>query len=119
MAKRILFAEDREDTRKVYSQALSKKGYEVISVENGQKAWEVYQHTGLCGLLTDTDMPIMGGLELIQKIREDNPLFPVIAYTGNMCREDELKDKGIRVLILPIPIEELIINANEVFGEAE
>jgi len=119
MTRRILFAEDREDTRKVYSNILSKQGYEVVSVENGQKAWEVYQHTGFCGLLTNIGMPVMDGVELIKKIREDNPLFPVIAYTGDMCREDEIKNKGFRVLRLPMMIKEFMINVNEVFGEAK
>ena len=110
MAKRILFAEDDVMLREIAEGTLSDEEYEVISVENGMQAWEIYQKqkSRLSILFTDIGMPVMSGLELIEKVRQDNPNFPIVAYTANPRDVLEAKKKGANyVLQKPCDADEL------------
>lgn len=110
MAKRILFAEDDEMLRGIAEDMLSDEEYEVTAVENGQQAWDIYQKqkSGLSILLTDIGMPVMSGLKLIEKVRQDNSNFPIVAYTANPRDFLEAKKKGANyVLQKPCTSDEL------------
>ena len=67
----ILVAEDNPVTRKLLEKILVKAGHEVVSVENGRKALEVFKEAFFPIVLTDWMMPEMDGLELCRAIRED------------------------------------------------
>lgn len=45
---------------------------EVKDYENGQQAWEAYQQERPDLILTDLKMPVMSGMDLIRKIREQD-----------------------------------------------
>jgi CheY-like chemotaxis protein len=81
---RVLIAEDEDDIRMIGQAVLMGKGYDVIPTKDGQEAWEVYQEQkqDLSVLLTDINMPRMDGIELIGKIKQDNPEFPIVACTS-------------------------------------
>ncbi len=64
----ILIAEDDLDSRLLLQRTLEKAGLEVVCAENGRQAWELFQQQEFRLVLTDWQMPEMGGLELIKKI---------------------------------------------------
>lgn len=66
----ILIAEDDAVTRMLLKKTLIKKGHEVVSVENGQKAFDLFQERFFPIILTDWMMPEMDGLELCRAIRK-------------------------------------------------
>lgn len=73
----ILVAEDEHLLARLLNRILQ-KDYRVTVVSNGQEALDALQTNsgGFDLLLTDIDMPVMGGLELIKAIREGKtPLF--------------------------------------------
>jgi phosphoserine phosphatase RsbU/P len=74
---RILIAEDESISRLVLEASLRKRGHEVVAVENGQKAWDIFQKEYFPVLISDWLMPEMDGLALIRKIRK----FPHDNYT--------------------------------------
>ncbi|MEA3161718.1 MAG: hypothetical protein QOD95_3266 [Gammaproteobacteria bacterium] len=58
-------------------------GHKVIAVGSGARALEVIDSTPEIDLVvTDQAMPMMTGLQLIEKIRERRPALPVILATG-------------------------------------
>jgi class 3 adenylate cyclase len=65
---RILIAEDDFDSRLLLQRTLEKDDFRVVCAEDGQQAWELFQEEDFCLVLTDWQMPRMGGLELIEKI---------------------------------------------------
>ncbi len=67
---RILIAEDDRASRTMLGSMLTKWGYEVIAVEDGQKAWEILKGDDSPQLaILDWMMPGPDGVELCRKIR--------------------------------------------------
>ncbi len=92
---RILLAEDSTFYRNLLSSYLSADGYEVITAEDGQQAWERIMSEQIDLVITDIEMPRMNGFELTQKIKESEQFkhIPVIAVTS-LSGEDD-KRRGI------------------------
>lgn len=90
---RILLVEDDELYLDTISKFLSSKNYEVILARNGHEALEQVQNTRPDMILMDLEMPIMGGVEAIKKIRslEDFELsqIPIIAFTAMSMTRDQ------------------------------
>ena len=86
----ILIAEDNPVSRKLLEKALIKAGHEVVSVENGRKALEMFNKNFFPIVLTDWVMPEMDGLELCRAIREtDTPGYVfIVLLTANDSKDD-------------------------------
>lgn len=83
MAEKILLVDDEEGLRKVLSISLMDIGYDVITAGNAEEALQIFaeQHPPI--VLTDIKMPGMDGIELLQKIKQQNPETEVIMITGH------------------------------------
>ena len=66
---RILIAEDERITRRSLQRQLEGWGHDVVAAEDGAVAWQEFQEHAFDIVVTDWDMPIMDGRELIQCIR--------------------------------------------------
>ena len=80
---KLLFIDDEEGVRKVFSISLRKEGYEVLTAENGEKGLEVFMRETPPIALVDVKMPGMDGIEVLKKIKEINPETEVIIITGH------------------------------------
>ena len=80
----ILVAEDDHKIRKMICRKLRQKGYKVIEAENGLAALEkASDYQGDIDLLfTDVVMPVMGGKELNEKIKEIYPEIVTLFVSG-------------------------------------
>jgi len=68
---RVLLAEDENVTRRLLEAQMTRFGFEVISVVDGLKAWEVLQSPDAPSLVVlDWNMPGLDGPEVCKKIRE-------------------------------------------------
>lgn len=68
--ERILIADDHQSTLEHLSDVLGDWGYEVISVDDGNKAWEILQGEDAPRIvLLDRRMPGMDGLEIVRRVR--------------------------------------------------
>lgn len=88
---RILLVEDNEMNRDMLSRRLSKRGYEVLLAEDGEKGVEaaVAQKPDL--ILMDMSLPVMDGWEATRRLKaaEDTRRIPVIALTAHAMQEDQ------------------------------
>ncbi len=86
----ILIADDGRVMRTVLSRKLTEKGYTVNESEGGNKTLELIASGGYDLLVLDIIMPDLGGLEVLQRIRETlSPTeLPVIMATANDESED-------------------------------
>ncbi|MFZ4702131.1 MAG: response regulator, partial [Candidatus Methylumidiphilus sp.] len=84
MHLKILLAEDDPVTRLIYSKNLKACGYEVVTAENGEVAWQKLQKEHFHILLSDWEMPELNGLELCQRVKSahDLPYIYVLLLTA-------------------------------------
>ncbi|HKI62505.1 MAG TPA: PAS domain S-box protein [Mariprofundaceae bacterium] len=80
----LLLVDDNINLRTVCGEALQCMGYEVLTADDGNTALECYiQHQKRISLIiTDIVMPVMGGFELVKRVRQHDATLPVIFVTG-------------------------------------
>jgi DNA-binding NtrC family response regulator len=78
----ILVVEDEDIARKNLEHILVKTGYDVISVNNGKKAIDLLQSTGIDLVITDLKMEQVDGMQVLRKTKELQPYTEVIMITG-------------------------------------
>tara|TARA_R110002072_G_scaffold238769_2_gene396226 strand:- start:90913 stop:91866 length:954 start_codon:yes stop_codon:yes gene_type:complete len=84
----LLVVDDSRVDRRLVGGLLQKTGeYEVIYAENGRAALERLELDIPDAVLTDLHMPEMNGLELVQTIKSDYPLIPVLLMTAQGSEE--------------------------------
>lgn len=66
----ILVADDESVSRKYLKMILQKDGYEIITVENGEKCLETYQQIFPDMVLLDGLMPVMDGFDCCRRLKE-------------------------------------------------
>ena len=80
--KRILVVDDEEGIRQLYKEELEDEGYEVELAERGEEALEKISKAKPDAVILDLKMPGMGGLEVLERIREQDKDLPVIISTA-------------------------------------
>jgi len=60
----------------------SEIGRPVVYAANGEEALGLVESSEPCLVLTDLRMPVMGGFELVEAIREKHPQIPVVLMTA-------------------------------------
>ncbi|MCB1140138.1 MAG: response regulator [Leptospiraceae bacterium] len=101
MTKSILFVDDEPHTRRAVERMLANRCNQIFLAENGQHGWDLLQSHRPDLVITDIEMPIMNGLELLEKIKAQNPVEPVVIMTAF---EDEVHAavRADAVLIKPV-----------------
>jgi len=81
----ILFVEDEESLRNIITETFSKLGVHFETAENGKIALEKIQNDSYDLIVTDINMPIMNGLDLVEKVRHTLnlhiPIYIMSAHT--------------------------------------
>jgi len=80
--KRILVVDDEEGIRQLYKEELEDEGYEVELAERGEEALEKISRAKPDAVILDLKMPGMGGLDVLERIREQDKDLPVIISTA-------------------------------------
>lgn len=94
MSKRVMTVDDSATVRQVLFNTLSAAGYDVVQARDGQEALEKLHDTRIDILVTDLNMPRIGGIELIKAVRQQpgNRFMPIIMLTS--VDQPELKQAG-------------------------
>jgi CheY-like chemotaxis protein len=83
----LLIVEDDEIIRMVIENFSRKKGWKVVSAENGFTALETYQEQDFDVIIMDCQMPILDGYKTTEAIRQlegqRGTHTPIIAMTAN------------------------------------
>src|SRR5918998_5591284 len=85
MGVRVLVAEDEALIALSLADLLEAEGYDVTLAPDGADALEAARRMGdaLDVLVTDLNMPRLGGEELIRALRAERPGLPVVVVTGS------------------------------------
>ncbi len=111
---KILVAEDTAVNRLILGEMLSKAGYDVELVEDGEKALDKFEDSEFDLAIVDMQMPRIGGLDVIREYNAGYGLIkeiPFIVLTANISKDAEIlcKEAGADAYLQkPIDIKALI-----------
>lgn len=124
MKGKILVADDEAHILHVVSMKLSRAGYEVVTAMDGEEALELCLAELPDLVITDYQMPYMTGLELCQKLRENDKTkdIPILMLTarGFDIESHEMVRAGIRdVLSKPFSPREVLAKVGGLIGQMQ
>ncbi|MCE3046420.1 response regulator [Legionella sp. 16cNR16C] len=93
--KRVLIVDDSLTTRSLCTNALEAAGYETVSADNGQKAWQLLQNKSFDAVITDIVMPKMDGFKLTELIKKSEKLFHTPVIIVSLLHSEEDKRRGL------------------------
>ena len=74
----ILVVDDSAPIRRVVKNTLSTLGFrKVVEADNGQTAWEMLQSDDIKLVISDWNMPMMAGIDLLKAVRSNDRLKTV------------------------------------------
>jgi len=122
--KKVLIADDEIHIVHVVAIKLRNSGYEVISAENGAQAFELACEHNPDIVVTDYQMPVMTGLELVKKLRdcEQTKDIPVIMLTARSFAIEQRLAEQLKIsacLSKPFSPKELLRNIEDVLYHKE
>ena len=92
---RVLVAEDNDVNQKVAGRLLESAGHQVLLVESGLAAVEVFRREPVDLILMDLQMPGMDGLEATEAIRRleagTGRRTPIVALTAHAMEDDQVR----------------------------
>ncbi|RXK11507.1 diguanylate cyclase [Halarcobacter mediterraneus] len=109
----ILYAEDEAALREITLNILKGFTKKQLVAENGAEGLELFKknESEIDIIITDVNMPIMNGLEMIREIKKINPNIPIIVATAFSNTEYLLEaiDIGVDKYVLkPIDMKKLL-----------
>lgn len=110
---RVLLVDDNVFVADTINRLLTRAGHEVTYAQNGEEAWAL--HADAPGsfdlVMTDQNMPVLTGAELLRRLREAGSDVSVLVVSGHLSSEllTELETLGVNgVLTKPFTQNELI-----------
>jgi two-component system cell cycle response regulator DivK len=82
--KKVLVVEDDDVTRELMEMALQRRGYEVITAEDGLSGYEKAVAARPDLIVTDISMPGADGVHLVRRVRDTPEIahVPILVTTG-------------------------------------
>ena len=115
--RNILLVEDDRATQSLLQAGLRELSkYQVIIADNGAEALEVLKAQTIHVVVTDLNMPVMDGFELLSIIHEQYPQIPVLVMTGfasNSHQNTHIPWRVLRILPKPIKLSTLVEQVKE------
>ena len=117
--KKVLVVDDEIHIVHVVAIKLRNNDYEVISADNGAEAFELACSEKPDIIVTDFQMPVMTGLELVEKVRQCDQTkdIPVILLTARNFAIEEQQEEDLQIsqcLSKPFSPKELLENIEDI-----
>jgi DNA-binding NtrC family response regulator len=87
----ILLIEDNERMAEVLARHMEMEGHAVVLVADGEKGIEEFRRQKVDLVLTDLKLPGKSGLEVLQAVKDENPMIPVVVMTAHGTIESAVK----------------------------
>jgi CheY-like chemotaxis protein len=116
--KRILIVDDELSIVETLSEIVSLEGYDVASAANGMLALAEVRANRPALILLDYMMPVMDGVQLLQRLRADAELksLPVIMMTAAPLGIPESEKRWDELLLKPFDVAELTRALHRLIG---
>lgn len=116
----ILVVEDDEYLRKMYEILLKKEEYKVETAANGKEAVEKFKHSLIKPqlILMDYRMPVMNGLDALQKILKlDDSARIIMISAERQIREKAFELGAIQFIDKPFKFKHLLSSVEKILRE--
>ena len=108
---RILIVDDDPDLVLTLKEYFESRGDNVTTAANGEQGWALFSKTPekFDAILTDNRMPIMSGVELIKKIRQNGFAVPIVLLSGTaeLERDEYIDNEVLELLSKPAKLSTL------------
>lgn len=118
MAYKILVVDDEEIIRDSLFYILEKEGYEVQKAENGKAAYDKMLENHFDLVITDIEMPVLKGTELLEKIKTLDVQTSVIIITAFGSLDTAitaLRNGASDYILKPVEFDELLFKVKKLF----
>jgi DNA-binding NtrC family response regulator len=116
---RILIVDDEEDLISTMAERLELRGFQVRTATTGADALRLVADSAFKVIILDVKMPGIGGLDLMTRIKQEQPDLPVILFTGHSSLADAQRgtqEGAFAYLLKPIKIDEMINTIRSAIG---
>ena len=79
----VLIVDDEKNYPPILGAVLQEEGFESLIANSGQEALEILENSNVDLVLTDMKMPVMDGIQLLERIKGIEPDLPVIMMTAH------------------------------------
>ncbi len=80
--RNVLVIDDEPDSREVVFDSLEGRGYSLLEAPSGEKALTIFASHEIDLVICDLVLPGMGGIDILQKVKEISPDTEVVMLTG-------------------------------------
>ena len=93
---KILAVDDSASMRQMVVFTLQSAGYEVVEAADGQQALDIAEGTTFDLVLSDVNMPVMDGIQLVKQLRqlEAYKYTPILMLTTETSGDKKMAGKG-------------------------
>ena len=119
---KILIAEDDRELRQLFSHVLTKNGYAVKGVSNGQEALDALDTDYFDLIISDVMMPVMDGFELVRLLRSSGSSIPVLMITARSAFDDMRQGflSGTDdYMVKPVNVNEMVLRVGALLRRAQ
>jgi len=121
---KVLIADDEIHIIHVVAIKLRNNGYDVVSANNGAEAYDLVLEEHPDVIVTDYQMPLMTGIELIEKLRANEATrdIPVILLTARSFAITEEQQESLSVatcLSKPFSPKELLKSIQDIIYQRQ
>jgi len=88
---RILLVDDESAIRRALRPPMTELGFQVVDVSRGEEALQMLRAGGFDVVLLDVNMPGIGGIETLRRIRAFAPRLPVLMLTVRDAEEEKVE----------------------------
>jgi signal transduction histidine kinase len=117
---KILVVEDEEIIRLMFQQTFESWGFKVDVAENGKDALEMCHQKKYQIVVTDLNMPVMDGMELLKRLKSKWPNIEVIVITGYATIEsaiEAMKLGAYDFILKPVNFDHVQFTMNKCYSK--
>lgn len=119
---RILVVEDDRELNHIMCEYLAKNDYEAEGCPNPLNAYELMHHQSFDLIISDIMMPGIDGFTFVAKIRETNPVIPILFITA--LDDIASKEKGFHAgvddyMVKPVDMDEMVLRVGALLRRAK
>ncbi len=119
---KIIIAEDDKELRQLFTHVLTKNGYTVKGVSNGQEALDAMENDYYDLIISDIMMPVMDGYEFIRTLRGTGNTTPVLMITAKDAFDD-MKQGFLSgtddYMVKPVNVNEMVLRVQALLRRAQ
>ncbi|MGB9277345.1 MAG: response regulator [Terrimicrobiaceae bacterium] len=114
---RVLLVDDDRSVLDALGSVIESEGFELVSAADGRQAVEKFRLQPADIVLLDLSMPVMGGMDALERLRTINPFLPIIIITARSDAYPIATAADVALMQKPLDIPMLLGAMRELLAE--